>query len=434
MARRGATARVNLVKASTGSAAPLITAKTGARQIAAAPLVHAPTPTTQRTNPSLPAPVQVGGEKAAHQGFATQTATVGSVDYALEQDGNNYVLKDAAGNVKRKYSASQMDNIRRRGNSGATMDPLDQAAFFRFSGGKTEREIALEDEQRKAANAAAADRAKQDYAHQLAMEKQAASDKAALERAQATAASRENAAQIKADAAAKEKELARQAHERELGRAGDMTDEDFAEFQRMGGKQYATWGYSPENQAKIDSYEKEWQNMLESGNYSADDLQTMRGEIDARIGNVKKSVNKRTNTPDVDAQPILSQDGRFMWDSSKGANGAWIAAPTDQEKARSDAREARFQERKDKYEQSIIDALMKPKDEIGEDGKATGEQIPGMSYEEALAEARKRSAAFFAQPTAQPTPAPTAQPTPNAAPVPPTDPNDPLSAFSQFRR
>ena len=50
----------------------------------------------------------------------------------------------------------------------------------------------------------------------------------------------------------------------------------------------------------------------------------------------------------------------------------------------------------------------------------------------ALAEARKRSAAFFNN-GAQPTPAPTAQPTPNAAPVPPTDPNDPLSAFSQFR-
>lgn len=168
----------------------------------------------------------------------------------------------------------------------------------------------------------------------------------------------------------------------------------------MGGKQYATWGYSPENQAKIDSYEKEWQDMLESGEYTADDLQTMRDELDARIENVKKSVNKRTNVPDVDAQPIYSQDGRFVWDASKGVNGAWTPAPADRNQERTDAREAKLNERKDKYVQSIIDKLMEPQDKYieGTNMVNPSEKLPGMSFEDALKEARRRSDAFFAKP------------------------------------
>lgn len=436
MARRGATARVNLVKASTGSAAPLITAKTGARQIAAAPLVHAPTPTLQRTNPSLPAPVQVGGEKQAHEGLAKQTATVGNVDYQLEQDGNNYVLKDANGNVKRTYSKSQMDAIGRRGTSGATMDALDSAAYFRFSGGKTDEEKAeiLRQQIRKEKNEDQIETEKRNNNEWT--RRNQITQQAQQKRTETEAAGREKAAQIKAEADAAKEEAARQERERKLGRAGDMTDEDFAEFQRMGGAQYATWGYSPENQAKIDSYEKEWQDMVDSGNYSADDLQTMRGEIDARIGNVKKSVNKRTNTPDVGEQPIISQDGKFYWDNKAGN---WSPLKQEQDKAadRELQEQIETRKRRESYEQSIITELMKPTTQDDPSKPAEKVTIPGMSYEDAFKEARRRSDIYYKDRqtgAGTPTPTPTPTPAPTTGDDAPLDTVKPLSDWDKFKR
>lgn len=458
MARRGATARVNLVKASTGSAAPLVTAKTGARQIAASPLVHAPTPTAQRTSPSLPAPVQVGGEKAAHQGFETQTATVGGTDLSLVQLRNgSYELRDPNGNVRRKYSSGQMAGVTRRGNSGATMDPLDQAAFFRIGGGKTADEKAEEKRQqiRQEKNEdqiAAEKRNNEEWTRRNDIQQQQQIE--AEKRSQTQWQERQDAIlKQKQDEEARIKQQAEDENNAFNSKYGidegthlSQKDKDDIAAGR------SRWGYSAQDQQAIDKINDDIKKDLADGYYNTKDklfyvgddgkthmvhqgdtgfhgqetfteYDAVRRQADEEIASYKKGVQKNTEerTPEqiyngafeINGVKYYSPDGKSLvpideGQRNKAAQEARAQERADNQAYRKEEREIaaqnRRQERIDKYEQSIIDNLMKP---VGEGDEAT----PGMSYEEALAEARKRSAAFFAQPTAQPTPAPAAQPT-----------------------
>lgn len=502
MARKRATSKAQLIHAQAAPAAQLVTAH-AQTQTASAPTATASVPTASRrrgasVNPVLPSPVQVGGEKQHHQGFATQTATVGGTDLSLHQlrDGS-YELRDPNGNVRRRYSGGQMANVTRRGNSGATMDPLDQAAFFRIGGGQTAEEkeeakrvrLKKEAEQDEATKKAMALKARGLDIDEIGLGADNVKNIGILTGEEAKLNNSDKLYEMRQqkdaqfDLYKRQQEFANQQKLAEEKRLKKQAEEENAAFNAKYGIDEGTqlsqrdkddiaagrsrWGYSAQDQQSIDDINKAFSegkydktkkgyyvgddglaHQLKEGDsgYTGQDLITehdaFRRNADAQIAGFRKGVQKNTDERtaeqiyngafEINGVRYYSPDGRSLVPIDEGQKAQAARDARAQERAdaqqiraqeRADNRADALQKRIDDYEKSVIDKLMTPQ----------GDNENGMSFDEALAEARKRSAAFFAQPTAQTTTQPTAQPTTAAAPVPPTDPNDPLSAFSQFR-
>ena len=434
MARKRATSKAQLIHAQAAPAAQLVTAH-AQTQTASAPTATASAPTASRrrgasVNPALPAPVQVGGEKQHHQGFGTQTATVGGTDLSLHQlrDGS-YELRDPNGNVRRRYSGGQMANVTRRGNSGATMDPLDSAAFFRIGGGKTADEKAEEQRQQirqeKTDDQIAAEkRNNEEWTRRNKIQNQQQIETEG--RNQTQWFYRQNEIQRR-----KQEEEARLKKQAEAENAAFNTKYGIDEGTQLSQKDKddiaagrSRWGYSAQDQQSIDDINKAFSegkyDRTKKGYYVGDDglahqlkegdsghtgqdliteHDAFRHNADAQIAGFRKGVQKNTDERtaeqiyngafEINGVRYYSPDGRSLVPIDEGQKAQ--AARDARAQERADNQAFRQQERTDKFIDSTVTELMKPKAEIGNDGKPTGEEIAGMTYEDAYAEAVRRS-------------------------------------------
>lgn len=335
-----------LVHAPTGGSAPLMAAP-GISQVA----LHAPPPSRTTFSPVT----SPGGFKKGRRGQGGGAAAAGGrggiaaggAGQALKLVERNpkalrgglnhgFDLVDDNGNVVRSYSDKQMENVVSRGDLGSTMDEIDQQAWFRFRGGKTEQELAEEQAQQEAV----------------------------------------------ADAAKRQAD-ANEFDRREGVKQANIRNNREAEIASQ--KELYEYKLTQQQKREIDAINNAYENARKSGNFTEDQLKEIARQRDARLMGIQPLATPK-NEPN---KPNIQTDasGRSWIESSPGK---WTQIDDDAKSSRQAELDAKRQDaldaRADKYELE----LMKPYTvmEPNEDGEL--QKVTKMRSQEEIDEIMKR--------------------------------------------